>query len=278
MSRFSIRVLLVLMTASGLTTSATGQLIVAHRGASRDAPENTRAAFELAWQQGADGIECDFRLTADGEVVCIHDKTTGRTAGVERSVAGSRLADLQQLDVGAWMDERFAGQRILTLAEVLRLVPQNRMVVIELKCGPEIVAPTVTALNQSDLENEQILVISFQADTIATIRQKMPGLRTHWLSGYEPDGEVGPWEPDAAAVVETIRGCGAAGFGSEARTGVFDDRFVGGLRAAGIGEFHVWTVDDPEVARFYRDLGAWGITTNRPGFIRRALRDPGNDR
>lgn len=65
----------------------TESLLIAHRGASRDAPENTLAAFDLAWQQGADGIEADFRLTGDGRIVCLHDASTGRTAGVDLTVA-----------------------------------------------------------------------------------------------------------------------------------------------------------------------------------------------
>ena len=76
--------------------------IVAHRGASLDAPENTLAAFRLAWSQGADAIEGDFRLTKDGRIACLHDDTTQRTAGLDLTVADSTLAELRELDVGSW--------------------------------------------------------------------------------------------------------------------------------------------------------------------------------
>ena len=69
--------------------------IIAHRGASHDAPENTLAAFRLAWEQGADGVEGDYYLTKDGEVVCIHDATTGRTGDRDLKVASSTLAELR---------------------------------------------------------------------------------------------------------------------------------------------------------------------------------------
>ena len=76
------------------------QQVIAHRGASYDAPENTLAAFRLAWQQGADGIEGDFYLTADGEIVCLHDSDTGRTGDRKLSVGQSTLAELRKVDVG----------------------------------------------------------------------------------------------------------------------------------------------------------------------------------
>lgn len=84
-------------------------LIVAHRGASKRAPGNTLPAFELAWKQGADAIEGDFRLTKDGHVVCIHDETIKRTAGADLNVAQSTLSELRKLDVGAWFDPAFKG-------------------------------------------------------------------------------------------------------------------------------------------------------------------------
>ena len=69
-----------------------GTDLIAHRGASHDAPENTLAAFRLAWEQGADGIEGDFRLSRDGEIICLHDATTRRTAGIDLVVADATLA------------------------------------------------------------------------------------------------------------------------------------------------------------------------------------------
>src|SRR6056300_610029 len=77
-------------------------LIVAHRGASYDAPENTLPAFELAWKQGADAVEGDFLLTGDGKIVCFHDKDTKRLTGQKMDISKTSFADLQKLDVGKW--------------------------------------------------------------------------------------------------------------------------------------------------------------------------------
>lgn len=265
------RCYLPLLLSICLTQLGQAQLIVAHRGASHDAPENTLAAFRLAWTQGADGIEGDFYLSSDGHVVCIHDDTTERTAGVKLEVAKTPLADLKKLDVGSWKDKRFASERIPTLQEVIDTVPDGKRIVIELKFGPEIVAPVLEILKASKLKPEQILVISFKEKTIAELERLKPEIETHWLTGYEPDDDVGPWTPTAASVAQTIGQTGADGIGSQARRRVFDKKFINTLKEAGVKEFHVWTVDDVADARFYQNLGAYGITTNRPGFIRAEL-------
>ena len=96
-SFFSLVALLMLSSAS-----LAAPFLVAHRGASKDAPENTLPAFELAWKQGADAIEGDFYLTKDGKIVCFHDGDTKKITGKKLVVKDSTLAELQALDVGEW--------------------------------------------------------------------------------------------------------------------------------------------------------------------------------
>jgi glycerophosphoryl diester phosphodiesterase len=246
--------------------------VIGHRGASFDAPENTLAAFRLAFEQGADGIEGDFMLSADGQIVCFHDRDTQRVAGESRVVKETSLAELRQLDVGRWQGERWQGERIASLEEVLAVVPAGKKIVIELKDGPEIVGPLAAVLARSAMPSTNILIISLVDETIAECQRQLPQVKWHWLSGYKEE-VGGGWRPTADEVIATIRRVGAAGFGSQSKPEHFDAEFVRQLRAAGIDEFHVWTVDDPDVARYYERLGAWGITTNRPTFIRTALEE-----
>jgi glycerophosphoryl diester phosphodiesterase len=245
-------------------------IIVAHRGASFDAPENTLASFRLAWEQGADGIEGDFMLTADGEIVCFHDRDAQRLAGDPRIVRQSTLAELRSLDVGRWKGERWQGEQIPTLEEVIGVIPAGKKFVVELKDEPDIVEPFGRAIAALDFNPDDLLVITLVDETAAECRRQLPHLKQHWLSGYKQD-ERGHWRPTADEVIATIERVGAAGFGSLAKPDHFDAEFIGKLQAAGLDEFHVWTVDDPDVARFYAELGAWGITTNRPEFIRQSL-------
>lgn len=243
--------------------------IVAHRGASYDAPENTLLAFELAWAQDADAVEGDFYLTADGHIVCHHDKTTKKTAGVDLPVTGQTLAELKRHDVGSWKHASWAGERIPTLQEVLATVPDGRKILIEIKSGPAIVPTLVRVLQAMDLDTDQVAVIAFDEQVIAALETRMPAIRTYWLSEFKMDAG-GRWHPTAAQIVATTKRIGADGVDLEASTGVLDEDFVATLRDAGL-EFHVWTVNEPRLAIRMIRLGVDSITTDRPGWLRQRL-------
>jgi glycerophosphoryl diester phosphodiesterase len=257
-----------------LAAPAGAQLITAHRGASADAPENTLAAFTLAWEQQADAIEGDFRLSADGRIVCVHDADTKRIAGVNHVVAATPLAELRALDAGSWKDPRFADERLPTFAEVLAAVPDGKRFFIELKTGPEIVPALARELQGRRSDPALLTIIAFDADTIAACKRSLPAVRAHWLTAFKQDKASGDWRPDAETIAAAVEACGADGVGMAGRREVIDRDFVERLRSLGVREFHVWTVDAADDARFFRDLGAMGITTNRPAFIRAALAAP----
>jgi len=249
------------------------QLVIAHRGASADAPENTLAAFRLAWEHGADGIEGDFRLTRDGRIVCLHDETTKRTAkgGVNLSVASAGFEELRRIDAGWWKDPKFCGEKIPTLLEVLGTVPERKLVFIEIKCGPEIVPKLAEELaTVGRVKPAQVVIISFREDVVRACRASLPRIKVNWLTSYKRKGEPASWTPDADTVMATLKRSGATGLGTAAEPAVVDARLVARLREAGL-EFHCWTIDEPAVAERFRVLGTDSITTNRPAEIRRAL-------
>jgi glycerophosphoryl diester phosphodiesterase len=267
--------LLVAMTATLLIGGqAPGQLITAHRGASHDAPENTLAAFRLAWEQDADAIEGDFRLTADSRIVCVHDADTKRVAGVDHVVAKTSLAELRALEVGGWKNAEFEGERLPTFAEVLAILPAGKRFFVELKTGPEIVPHFLEELAAWRGDAASLTIIAFDADTIAACKRALPTVRAHWLTGFKQNKATGIWHPSAERIAATVRACRADGVGMQGQRQVIDRGFVDRLAAEGVGEFHVWTVDSPADARAFRALGAMGITTNRPGFMRTALESP----
>jgi glycerophosphoryl diester phosphodiesterase len=265
-----LRCAAVFLTVSVVGPSAFGQYIIAHRGASHDAPENTLAAFRLAIEQGADGFEADFYLTADGQIVCFHDKDTERICGKKLLVSQTRFEALRALDVGSWKGPQWNDERMPTMEEVLAEVPPGKKIFIELKSAAEIVEPMARIIEASSLAPEQIVIISFHADAIAASKKRLPRIRAHWLSDYKErqDGRVTPTKEKVAA---TIRRIGADGFGSAAKPEHFDEAFLDDLRDSGCREFHVWTVNDPAVARYYQQLGTWSITTDRPAWLRAQL-------
>lgn len=245
--------------------------LVAHRGASHDAPENTAAAFVLAWERGADAIEADFHLTADERIVAIHDATTGRTSDEDWRVSERTLAELRTLDVGRWKGRRWAGQRIPTLPAVLAVVPEGGRIFIEIKTGPELVPHLERVLAEREPDRDQLVVISFNKDVIAAVKERMPWLTAHWLTAFERDEETGDWKRTPEQVIETAESINADGVDLRANAAV-DEELAEAVRAAGL-ELHVWTVNDPAVAIRMAELGVDSITTDRPGFLREAMED-----
>lgn len=259
--------------ASFLGAAAHGQEIVAHRGASFDAPENTLSAFRLAWQQKADVIEGDFYLTKDKHIVCIHDKTTKRVAPKQTalSVAESTLEELSALDVGSWKHPRFANERIPLLAEVLATIPKGKRIFVEIKCGPEIIPHLKRQLAASTLTPKQIVIICFQKDVVTRSRREMPEYKASWLTSYKQSSIKRVWKPTRDEVVQALKVTDATGLGTNGNLNVIDQDFVDAVRQTG-REFHVWTVNDANAARTFQKLKVDSITTDRPAYIRDALR------
>jgi glycerophosphoryl diester phosphodiesterase len=245
-------------------------LVIAHRGASFDAPENTMAAFHLAWQQNADGIEGDFYLTADNRIITLHDATFKRTAGVDRKPSDMTLAEIRQLEVGTWKGPSFKAEPVPTLEEVLATVPENKLMLIEVKCGPEIIPALKDVLAASKIPMSQLRLICFKSEVIAASKKVMPELKAYWLTSFKAEVEHGPKLPDMQTILSTLAACDADGLDAKADLEVVDELFVATLEREGY-EVHFWTVDDPAVARRLAELGADSITTNRPAFLRAGM-------
>lgn len=244
-------------------------LIIGHRGASEEAPENTLESFRLAWEQGADGIEADFRLTADGRIVCMHDETTMRTTGVGLKISDTRLKELQRLDAGSWKGSNWSGAKIPTLDEILTEMPQGSWFFIELKSGPEIIAPLAKLLSASGASPERIRLLSFSLPLITLIKQRLPQWRSCWNSDYCHNLFNNIWPSSRPEVLAALQSSAADGLSSADRT-FLDQELVDALRGQD-KEIHVWTVDRLPAARRLRLLGVDSIMTNRPGWLRRQL-------
>jgi glycerophosphoryl diester phosphodiesterase len=192
-------------------------MIIGHRGASCNAPENTLAAFRLAWEEGADGIEADFRVSGDGRIVCLHDASTGRTAEKDLDVASSLLAELRRLDAGRWQGPAWQGERIPTLAEVLACLPPGKRLFIELKSGPEIIAPLVQELTRSGAAQAQLRLLAFSAQLLAELKVQLPDYRSCWLTDCRRRLPGGVWRPSAEEILATLRRSGVDGLAIRAR-------------------------------------------------------------
>src|SRR5699024_8402340 len=155
-------------------------LIMAHRGASGNAPENTMAAFQLAVDEGADGIELDVHLSKDGEIVVIHDDTLNRTTNGTGNVHEKDLAELKTYDAGSWFDPKFSEERIPLLQEVIDILPESVFLNIEIKNSPivhtGIEQKLVDLLGKNNRLNDT-LISSFDHESLYTIKKLAPELK-----------------------------------------------------------------------------------------------------
>jgi glycerophosphoryl diester phosphodiesterase len=154
--------------------------VIAHRGASRVAPENTLAAWRVAAGFGVDMIECDVRLSSDRVPVLMHDATLLRTTGHPGRVSDFTVAELQQMDVGSWFDPSFSEERIPTLRQALESIDPLRRVIIELK-DPGCEIEVLDAIRQSGVNPTRIVIFSLYEQSLQSLLSMEPSLGAAWL-------------------------------------------------------------------------------------------------
>lgn len=242
----------VLVRAYDRFGSETGVEIIAHRGASSDAPENTLAAMEEAIRQGADWVEIDVQETRDGHIVVIHDRDLKKVGGSDLRVWDTPLADLQSVDIGSRVDERFSNERVPTLRQVLALCRNRVGVLIELKYYG----------NETQLEQRVVEIVESERmqDNIKAMSLKYDGVQA--LKALRPDWEVGLLSSVALGNVTRLN---AAFF---AVNGNFAGRsFVRQAQQRARGVL-VWTINDPVQMSAMMSKGVNGIITDKPGLAR----------
>ena len=254
----------------GTDGTRNNSFVVAHRGASAERPEHTLGAYELALSQGADGLECDVRLTRDGHLVCVHDRKVDRTSNGTGLVSEMSLAQLRELDYGAWHPSRADGGQssagLLTLDDLIRLAldwgrpvklfietkhPVRYGALVESKVLALLHRYGIAAPASADLA--RAVVMSFSAAAVWRIRRAAPMLPTVLL------GETSRYLGGSAATT-----VGATAVGPSITTLREHPELVDHAAAHGRA-LYCWTVDHYEDVRFCRDLGVAWVATNHPG-------------
>jgi glycerophosphoryl diester phosphodiesterase len=260
------------LIATTLTCALSAAEVVAHRGASADAPENTIAAFKLAYEQGAHGVECDILRTSDGRVVMSHDKTTKRTTGVEGKVEEMTLVQLQALDAGSSKSPAFKGEKIPTLEESFAIIPSGRRLVVELKGGKELIPGIATALDAVKLQPAQVEFIGFSYDTLKAVKERFPQHRALLLASYKVDKETGKPGMTLEALIERCQSAKFDGM-SISKDWPIDAAFCATVKAAKL-DLYVWTINDPAEAKRLAALGMPVICTDKPKLLIETLANP----
>lgn len=241
------------------TSDAPPPAVIAHRGASALAPENTVPAVEAAWEKGADAVELDVRISADEELVVIHDRTTERTTEVKQQVAKTPFDSLKELDAGSWFAPKFANTRIPSLDSMMDHVPADKELLIEFKSGPE----SIPLLEDLLSEREAIpafSIISFDPAVLIKAKERLPAIPTYWVL------------PRVHALTPVLRKGEKAGFDG---LNMRKSNFMSGKRIPRIREkglnLLAWTVNDIDRAVELKRLGVQGIVTDHPGKLRKAF-------
>jgi glycerophosphoryl diester phosphodiesterase len=258
------------MSLSPLHSAAQRVEIIAHRGASHDAPENTIAAVHEAWKQSSDTLEIDIHLTGDNRLLVIHDATTRRTTGVDLKVSETPLEKLRELDAGLWKGQQWKGEKLPVLEEILPLVPDGKRIFIEIKSGLETLPEFKRVIANSPLKPEQMVVIGFSYETMAAVKRDLPALEVYWLSSFQKDKESGQFRPAISELIRKAKQAGFEGLNLSYR-GPLNAKTISEIKAAGL-KAYVWTVNDADVARAMAEGGIDGITTDRPAWIREQLK------
>ena len=232
--------------------------IIGHRGESYTAPENTIASAKLAWESGADAVEVDIHLSKDNRIMVCHDANTRRTSGEDFMIKETNSDILRKLDVGSFRDKKYKGEMIPFLEEIILTIPDGKELVIEIKCGIEVLARLKETIGEYG-KNKKFSFISFDFHTITETRKVIPGSSCYWLCS---DSDM------FNRTVNLVPGAGLKGVSLQ--YSIIDAKVAEQIKTLNL-ELFAWTVDEPDEAKKLISSGVRGITTNRPGWLREQI-------
>jgi glycerophosphoryl diester phosphodiesterase len=244
-------------------------LIIAHRGESIDAPENTLASVNLAWERGAGAVEIDVHLSYDNRIVVIHDPTTKRTGGLNKKVKFQKVDELKLLDVGGWKSSKYRNERIPTLIEVINTVPPEKKLVVEIKSGIKLVSYLKNEIDLTRIDNKQIEIISFDFATVKLAKRLMPTNKVLYLAELDYTWLSRVVSPSVDKLIFKVKNAGLDGLNVWAGKKL-NEEFVHKVKNAGL-LLYVWTVNDPEHAKMLISWGVDAITTDVAQWMRKRI-------
>ncbi len=237
--------------------------LIAHRGASALAPENTLAAVRLAAELGADGVEIDVRLTRDSQLAVLHDTDTRRVAPDQAvfSAKRRRLSELQSLDVGSWKDPKYSRERIPALGDVFKALGPTQEVFIEFKSREydEILAKLdrlLTPQTPAGFPAERAVMMSFDGTLVRKFKKVRPTWRTLLLLNHRPTKHL------YGQLLSSIKAKHIDGIGQNHTWALSKEEYDELLNVG--ATLSVWTVDSPKEAQAWRDRGFHYLTSNVP--------------
>ena len=243
-------------------------IFIAHRGESFDAPENTLESINLAWERNDDAVEVDIRMTGDNKIAVFHDSNTLRMSGTYFKVASQSLNSLKKLDVGIYKDKKYAGARIPSLSEVLDIIPENKIIFIEIKGKYNIIEQLKLNIQKSKLKPDQVKIMGFNFTTLKKARIVFNNYETFWLRKFgvesTPFFNLNNNKIIEAALKNKFNGINI-------RYSKYLNKYlVKKIHENGLKIF-VWTVNSIEASENLIKLGVDGITSDKPFWLKKQL-------
>ena len=244
-------------------------LIIAHRGESYDAPENTLAAINLAWERGAEAVEIDVRLSKDYKVVVVHDKTTNRIGHRNKKVKHQTLSELRELDFGSWKSEKYTHEKIPTLSEVFNTVPRGKKIIVEIKSSEKIVPYLIDDIKNSSLNNNQIEIISFKFDVLVNVKKHLPDLKILYLVDLDYSFMTKVFTLPLEKLIEKVNNANLDGINAWAGQ-TLNEKFAYTVKWSDL-LLYTWTINDLEKAQILTSWEVDAITTDRAQWLKKEL-------
>ncbi len=240
-------------------------LIIAHRGESHDAPENSLSSIKLAWERGADAVEVDVRLTLDGEIVLHHDVSTKRTGDKKLKIAESYIEHLLGVDIGSFKGKEWRNERIPTLQEALSTLPLGKFLLVELKSGEEIIQPLLKFLSANNVTPSQMRFIGFNFNLLANLKAELPEFEFYYLRR-----NILPFPlVNIGKIIAQCRESNIDGLNLHFKL-LRKREVLEKIKRSGLKLF-TWTVNDLQTAKRLVEWGVDGITTDKAGWLKREL-------
>ena len=231
-------------------------MITGHRGAASLAPENTLVSIEQAAKAGASWVEIDTQLSADGIPMVFHDRTVDRCTNGTGNIADLDLTALKTLDAGSWFGSEFAGTTIPTLSEALdkclelELTLNLEIKIYDDKAIKPLVDQVIALIKQKDFPSEKLLISSFKKEALSLCQQMMPEVKRGFICEVWNDFSL-----------ESLKSLDLYSIHIDHR--VLDEKTAKAIKDSG-AVLKIWTLNDPQLAAKYFNLGVDNIITDVP--------------
>ncbi len=236
-------------------------IIIAHRGESYEAPENTLASVNLAWERNDDAVEIDIRLSKDDRIVVIHDKTTLRTSGENFRVKEKNYSFLKKLDVGRLKKKKYQGEEIPLLKDVIENMPEGKILFVEIKSDENTAEILKSFCEKISVNPAYVRFISFNRKLLTKLKKLLPDFEMYWIV----DDKIPIFKKNLDTIIEYCKNSGLDGLDFDEKM-ISSKTVIDKIHEADL-KIYCWTVNNPERAKDLRNWNIDGITSDRAHWL-----------